>query len=110
MDKDTSGENKNVKGALAYLVGPLTGVFFLLTEKKNDFIRFHAMQSVLLFGALIVLHVILMFSLIGLIVIPFLMIAEFVLWILLMWKAFNGEMFVVPVVGEFAKKQLEKMK
>jgi len=110
MDKTTNAENQNVKGALAYLLGPFTGVFFLLTEKKNSFIRFHAMQSLVLFGALFILHIILTFSLIGLILIPFLIIAEFVLWIMLMWKAFNGEEFTLPIVGELAKKQLVKMK
>ncbi|MCL5970492.1 MAG: hypothetical protein M1450_03260 [Patescibacteria group bacterium] len=110
MDKATNTENKNVKGALAYLLGPFTGAFFLLTEKSNGFVRFHAMQSLILFGALFIVHIVLTFSLIGLILIPFLTIAEFVLWILLMWKAFNGEEFMLPVVGELAKKQLMKMK
>ncbi len=110
MDKNNTKENQNVKGALAYLLGPLTGIYFLLTEKTNSFIRFHAMQSLILFGGLFVVHLVLTFSLIGLILIPFITIAEFVLWLLLMWKAFNGEEFMLPVVGDLAKKQLMKMK
>lgn len=108
MANEKSAENQNVMGALTYLVFFVTGAVFLVLEKKNNFIRFHAMQSLVFFGALFILHVILTFSLIGLILIPFLMIVEFVLWVLLMWKAFNGEEFMLPVVGEFSKKQLAK--
>ena len=46
--------NPKLMGALAYLLGPITGILFLLMEKGNKFVRFHAMQSTILFGGLFV--------------------------------------------------------
>lgn len=109
MDKAKNGESQNIKGALTYLLGPVTGIIFLLIEKKNSFVRFHAMQSVVLFGLLFIVYIILTFSLIGLVLIPFLLIAQFVLWILLMWKAFSGERYKFPYLGDLAERQLEKL-
>lgn len=57
MSEVTSlGFPQNVAGALCYLLGPVTGIIFLLLEKKNRFIRFHALQSTIVFGSLLVLR------------------------------------------------------
>lgn len=104
-----ANETKNIMGALAYLLGPLTGLALLIIEPKNTFVRFHAVQSIVLFGALFILYLVLSMSLIGLILIPFLLIAQFVIWILLMWKAFNGELYGFPYIGDFTKKQLKRI-
>ena len=106
--------NNNLKAAAAYLLGPVTGVFFLLTEKSNATIRFHAMQCTVVFGAIILLYFVLgiipiLGWLIALLLSPIIMIASFILWIFLMWKAYNGEKYTVPYFGDMAKKQLEKM-
>ena len=50
-----SGLPENVAGALAYVLGPVTGVLFLVLEKKSKFVRFHAMQSLITFGGLFVI-------------------------------------------------------
>lgn len=93
-------------GALAYLVGPVTGVIFLLVEKENKFIRFHAMQSTIALGGLWVLLVVLGFiPFFGFISI-FLWPLNFILWIVLMVMAFQGKMFKLPVVGEMAAKKV----
>ena len=102
--------NENVLGAVAYLLGFITGGVLLLVEKKSDFVRFHAMQSTILFLGIFILNIVLLFIpvlgwLVGL-VLPF---AVFILWIFLMWKAFNGERYKVPYVGDLAEKQLKKM-
>ena len=52
----SSGLPENVAGALAYALGPVTGVLFLVLEKKSKFVRFHAMQSLITFGGLFVLN------------------------------------------------------
>lgn len=102
--------NQNVMGAAAYLLGPLTGVIFLLLEKKDKFIRFHAMQSTILFGGLFVLNFALGFiPLLGWLAGLILSMASFVLWIVLMWKAFNGEEYEVPYIGKIAREQLAKL-
>lgn len=103
--------NENLMGAAAYLLGFITGIVFLLVEKQSKFVRFHAMQSTLLFGGLFVVNIVLGFiPILGWIAGLFLSFAAFILWIVLMWKAFQGETYEVPYVGDMAKKQLAKMK
>ncbi|MBL7159906.1 DUF4870 domain-containing protein [Candidatus Microgenomates bacterium] len=97
-------------GAAAYLLGPITGIAFLLIEKNNKFVRFHAMQSTILFGALFVVNFGLGFiPLLGWLVGLVLSLAAFVLWIVLMWKAFNGEEYELPYIGKIVRDQLGKM-
>ena len=105
--KVDSGLSKNTKAALCYAAGWVSGLIFLLIEKKDELIRFHAMQSVVTFGALTILS---MVPVVGWILSPFAMIAGFILWLVLIVKAYQGEKFELPVIGEFAKKQLTRMK
>ena len=106
--------NRNLVAALSYLVLFITGIVILLVEKDDKFIRFHAMQSTLVFGAIVVINIIL-----GLIIgaIPLLefassivntlvFIVALIVWIVSMLKAFQGQMFKWPVVGNFAEKQI----
>lgn len=114
MAEKATGDEK-LKGAVAYLLGPITGVALLLMEKQNKFIRFHAMQSTLLFGLFFLISVVLgiipiLGWLIALILSPILTIVAFALWLVLMWKAYSGEKYKLPYIGEIAEKQLEKMK
>jgi len=51
--------NENLPAAATYLLGPITGLYFIATEKKDNFIRFHAWQSTITFGVLFVFHVLL---------------------------------------------------
>ena len=51
--------DEKLKGAAAYLLGPITGIILLLIEKDNGYVRFHAMQSTLVFGAIFLLNVVL---------------------------------------------------
>lgn len=98
-------------GAAAYLLGFITGIIFLLVEKQSKFVRFHAMQSTILFGGVFVINIALGFiPILGWLVGLLLSFATFVLWIVCMWKAFQGEMYKVPFVGDIAEKQLAKMK
>ena len=106
---ETQG-NENLMGALAYLLFFVTGIIFLLVEKKSGFVRFHAMQSTILFGGLFVVNIALGFiPLLGWLAGLLLSLLGFVLWIVLMWKAFQGEMYKVPYIGNIAEKQLAKM-
>lgn len=98
---------KNVKAALCYLGAWVTGLIFLLTEKKDNDIKFHAMQSILTFGGLTVLT---MVPLIGWVLAPLAAILGFILWLVLIIKAYQGEKVELPIVGQLAKKQLGKVK
>lgn len=103
--------NENLMGAAAYLLGFITGIIFLILEKQSKFVRFHAMQSTLLFGGIFVANIVLGFiPILGWLVGLILSFVAFILWIVLMWKAFQGEMYKVPKVGDMAMQQLEKMK
>lgn len=103
--------NENLMAAASYLLGFITGVIFLLVEKQSKFVRFHAMQSTVLFGGIFILNIALGFvPILGWLAGLFLSFAAFILWIVCMWKAFQGEMYKAPFVGDIAEKQLAKMK
>lgn len=108
--KTDSKQNQNLLAALTYLGGFITGIIFLLVEKKNKFIRFHAMQSTITFGGIFILHIIGTFiPLLGWVLGALLSIVSLILWIILMIKAYQGEMYKLPYIGDLAEKQLQKM-
>lgn len=103
--------NENLMAAASYLLWWITGIIFLLVEKESKFVRFHAMQSVIMFGGLhILLFVFGFIPILGWLAGLLLVFIGFIMWIVLMWKAFQGEMYKVPYLGSIAEKQLEKMK
>ncbi len=102
--KSGSGLDQNVAGALAYLLVFITGILFLLIEKNNKFVRFHAMQSTILFVALFVLQVILGITIIGIVLLPIVGLAGLILWLFLMFKAYSGEKYKLPIIGDMAEK------
>jgi uncharacterized membrane protein len=106
------GMEPNLAGLLCYVLGWITGLIFLILENKNKFVRFHAIQSIVTFGAITVVCIVLgIFSLIPFLGILFWLInwlislLAFVLWIVLMVKAYQGERFKLPVAGDIAEKQ-----
>lgn len=107
----TAKSNENLLGAASYLLGFVTGIIILIVEKESKFVRFHAMQSTILFGGIFIINLALGFiPILGWLLGLLLSFAAFILWIVCMWKAFQGEMFKVPYVGDLAEKQLAKMK
>lgn len=106
-EKTSTGMNANVAAAASYFLGFITGIVFLLMEKDNKFVRFHAMQSTLLFVAIVVIDVLLqMVPILGALVVLFLVIpASAVLWLVLMFKAYQGEEFSLPIVGRMAAER-----
>ena len=109
MANDVKG-NENLMAAASYLLGFVTGIIFLLLEKQSKFVRFHAMQSTVLFGGIFVINIALGFiPILGWLVGLLLSLVAFILWIVCMWKAFQGEMYKVPKVGDMAEAQLAKM-
>jgi uncharacterized membrane protein len=114
-----AGLTDNMACALCYLLGLLTGVLFLVLApyNQNRLIRFHAFQSIFLHLAMIavmigvvlvtgILHLIPFVGvMISFVLYPIIGLGSFVLWLLLMYKAYNGERWVLPVVGPLAEKQ-----
>ena len=109
--KTQAGGNENLMAAASYLLGFITGIIFLLVEKESKFVRFNAMQSTILFGGVFIANIALGFiPILGWLVGLLLSLGSFVLWIILMWKAFQGEKYKLPYVGDIAEQQLAKMK
>ena len=107
LGKTSTGMQPNIAALLSYVLGFITGTIFYLIEKENKFERFHAMQAIITFAALFVLQIFLGFiPVIGLILLPLVSIASLILWIVLMVKAYQGEKFKLPVVGDIAEKQI----
>jgi len=107
LGKTSTGINPTVAGLLSYLLGFVTGIIFLVIEKENRFVRFHAMQSIFTFGFFFVLNVILhIIPFIGWAMIPILGIVTMIVWILLMVKAYKGEYYKLPVIGDMAEQKL----
>jgi len=103
-EKTSTGFDANVAAALSYLVGFVTGIIFLLVEKDNRFVRFHAMQSTLLFAGIVLVDILLQIvPILGALVVIFLVIPlSAILWLLLMFKAYQGEVLKLPLVGPIA--------
>ena len=108
---------ENIAGALAYL-SFIPAVIFLVLDpyKKNRFVRFHSVQCLLLWGATIALAIALKLASVVLFIIPVLgpllvllvsmvvALALVVIWLVLVIKAFQGEMFKLPMLGELAEQ------
>ncbi|OIO38057.1 MAG: hypothetical protein AUJ72_03240 [Candidatus Omnitrophica bacterium CG1_02_46_14] len=105
LGKTSTGIQPNVAALLCYVLGWITGLIFFLIEKENKFVRFHAFQSIVVFGAFTVLSIVLMIiPVIGWALLPILYVAELILWIVLMVKGYQGEKFKLPVAGDMAEK------
>jgi uncharacterized membrane protein len=110
------GLTENVASALCYLFGLVTGIIFLVLApyNQNKTIRFHAFQSIFGHLALIVLGILLsivlgMFAIVthgfGFALFPLFWLCAVVLWLYMMYSAYNNKKVKLPVVGDLAEKQ-----
>jgi uncharacterized membrane protein len=104
----SSGLDANVAAALAYAMGWVSGLVFYYFEQENQFVRFHALQSTIVFGALsvawmIALSIPLLGWLIAFVVIP---PVSAMLWLFLMYKAYQGERYKLPGVGDMVEQRM----
>jgi uncharacterized membrane protein len=111
--------NDNLAGALCYLLGFITGILFLVLApyNQNRTIRFHAFQSIFLNIAWFAAYIVVSIISLAFHVIPFLgtfvsivlhlalFLAFVIIWFYLLFKTYNGEKIVLPVIGPFADKQ-----
>lgn len=112
-----SGMSENVAATLSYVLGWLTGIIFFLIDRR-PYVRFHAAQSIVTFGGLHVIRMVLggIFGVgwffggyghlggfgIGIFLLAIIGFVSFVLWIICMIKAYQGERFMVPIAGDIA--------
>lgn len=105
LGKTSTGMQANLAALLSYLIGPITGIIFYLIEKENKFVRFHAMQSIVVFGCFWVINAVLMVvPIIGWGIASILGLVSLILWIICMVKAYQGEYFKLPIAGDIAEK------
>jgi len=112
--------SSNVAGLLTYILGFITGIIFLVIEpyKNDNFVRFHAFQSIFFNVALIVFWIaymilvsILSFVTLGILamlmgLVGFVIwLAILAYWIFLMYKAYNNQLYKIPFIGDLAAKQ-----
>jgi uncharacterized membrane protein len=107
-----AGLADNVVSALCYVLGLITGILFLVLApyNQNRTIRFHAFQSIFLHVALIVFWIGMVFvsAITGgmlFFITPLIGLAFFVLWIVLIIKAYQNQKLVLPIIGPLAEKQ-----
>jgi len=102
---------ENVAGLLCYLAFWVTGIIFLLIDKR-PFVRFHAAQSIVVFGALSIIHFVLSFAFLGsgvygwglwFLIVRCVDLVSLIAWIVLMVQAYQGRMFEVPIAAGIAK-------
>jgi uncharacterized membrane protein len=115
-----AGLTPNVAGALAYLVGAITGILFLVIDpfKTDRFVRFHAFQSIFFNLAWIAFWIVWMivglmlgaishglFFIIQLPINLLVTVGGFCIWIYLMYSAYQGKTFQLPIIGALAATQ-----
>jgi len=120
--ESSTGLSANVAGLLCYVAGWITGIVFVVLEKKSTYVKFHAWQSIMTFGVLTVAHLVLA-TILGAIAAATLApglailagvlgtiiwIIMLILWIILVIQAGTGKMWKVPGAGDWAEKQISK--
>ena len=107
MEKTSTGLTENVAGLLCYVLGWISGIVFLLLERENKFVRFHAIQSICVFGIITIVNLILgWIPVLGTIIGVIIWIIGLILWIVLMIKAYQGVKYKLPWAGDIAEKQI----
>jgi len=107
--ESSTGLSANVAGLLCYVLGWITGIIFIVLEKKSTFVRFHAWQSIMTFGVLTVAQLVLgWIPFVGWILNILIGILMFVLWLILIIQAGTGKMWKVPGAGDWAERQANR--
>jgi uncharacterized membrane protein len=106
-EESTTKLDRNIAALLCYVGFWISGIVMLVLEQKNKFVRFHAMQSIVTFGILFIASLLLSWiPFVGDIFATVIGIISFVLWIIFMIRAYQGELFKLPVAGDIAEAVL----
>jgi uncharacterized membrane protein len=108
--KSSTGLDENVAAFLCYLLGFITGFIFYWEEKKSGVVRFHALQSIIIFIPVwIILWIFGWIPVLG----KLLWIVAAMLWVFLMVRAYSGRKYKVPIIGTIVDdvgKRVERKK
>jgi len=113
MEKSSTGLDENVAGLLCYVLGWISGLVFILIEQESKFVRYHAMQSIYVFGiymiaSIIIIAIIGWIPILGFIVNLALWLVGVGLVIFLMVRAYQGQKPKVLWAGDLAEKWVQK--
>jgi uncharacterized membrane protein len=104
-EKSSTGLDANLAAMLCYAVGWVSGLIFFVIEKDSRFVKFHAMQSLIVWLAVTVIWWVLMMIPLMWLISPILLLGILILYVLLLVKAYNGEKFKMPYAGDIAEQQ-----
>ena len=109
MAKTSTGLEENISSLLCYVLGWVTGLIFILIEQDNKMVRFHAVQSIIVFGVLtIAIAIFRWIPVVGGFIAGLIGLIGFVLWVVLMIKAYQGAKYKLPGSGDLAEKWTTK--
>ena len=105
--RSSTGLPDNLAAFLCHLMPFVGGLVFLVLERKSRFVLFHALQSVLLFGSLFILHAIAGFiPVLGILLSIVLTVAGIFLWASLVISSLQRKWVKLPLIGDFAEHQI----
>ncbi len=118
-DSTSTGLNARNEAVFSYLLGWFSGLIFFFIERKNRFVRFHAAQSFITFGAIFIVDLVLRLlggiPIIGFLLSPILGVVTFILipltiliWLFLMFQAYRGNYFRLPIVSSYADSLVDR--
>lgn len=107
-------KNRNLMAAVSYSLFYITAIAVLLIEKRDRFVRFHAMQSLILFGGIFIANILVNFVFVRLGILrlfgdflsTLLVLGAIILWAISIFRAIRGDVFKWPWVGEMASKRV----
>lgn len=106
-EKTSLGLTPNLSAALSYVLGFVSGIIVFVLEKENRYVRFHAMQSMLLSVVFFVLNIIVGFiPIAGPLLALIVCFVGLVCWLIALIKAAQGHYYKLPFIGEYADKQI----
>jgi len=105
--RTSTGLSPNTAGLLCYVGIWISGIIFFVLEQKNKFVRFHAAQSIVAFGTITVAGIVLgLIPVVGDAFSTIIGIIGFIVWIIMIVKASNGEWYKLPWAGDVAEKMV----
>src|SRR5687768_10479828 len=105
-DKSSTGMDANVAAGVSLIAGWITGLIFFLIEKDSKFVKFYALQAIGLSVVMIAAAVLNFIPILGQIAYAVIGLGVFIMWIICLINAFGGKVFRIPVIGDFAAKQV----
>ncbi len=118
LGRTRSGFQPNIAAALSYALTVVTGTVMFVVEKENKYVRFHALQAILFGATWIILWILASIGstrlwsirVVGLIITDVIFVGVvlggFVVWLFLLYKAYRGARFKLPVLGKIAERIL----